>query len=336
MLTLLLGKRPDCAFVVSTHDVILPLDNPSARTLLIRGCTCNGRSVTAWDVDLIPSAARINEELKKDILGARRKILFIEGTDKSLDKPLYSLIFPGVSILAKGNCRYVEHAVTSIRDAGDLHWLDAFGLVDNVRRPQGDVERLKEKGVYATAVFSVESIYYHPKIQQRVAARHANATGDDVEKYMAEATSAAVNAIAPHAQRLSERVAEKLVREEFFAHIPNKEHISAAAPVIVSIDVHKIVGEERARLQDALDASNLTTLVSRYPVRETPALNGIAQKLGFQSRNQYESAVRKLLIDEVDALTFVRSLFGTLAADIGASAAEGGASMPDTTPAIVA
>jgi len=38
LLTQLFRKRKDCAFVVSTHDVLLPLDNPSARTLLIRSC----------------------------------------------------------------------------------------------------------------------------------------------------------------------------------------------------------------------------------------------------------------------------------------------------------
>jgi len=33
--------------------------------------------------------------------------------------------------------------------------------------------------VYATSVFSVEGVYYHPEVQRRVAERHAIATGDD-------------------------------------------------------------------------------------------------------------------------------------------------------------
>ncbi|MEH2078530.1 MAG: AAA family ATPase [Nostoc sp.] len=149
LLTLLFSIRHDCAFIVSTHDVMLPLDNPGARTLLIRGCTYAHSSVSGWDADLVPPETEIDDDLKKDILGARRKLLFVEGTERSLDKPLYSLMFPNVSVVAKSNCRDVEHAVSSIRDAGNLHWLHAFGIVDNDRRTEADINQLKQKGVYA-------------------------------------------------------------------------------------------------------------------------------------------------------------------------------------------
>lgn len=316
LLTLLFAKRPDCAFVVSTHDVMLPLDNPTARTLLIRGCTYDGSTVTAWDADVVSPGSGIDDDLKRDILGARRKILFVEGTESSLDKPIYSLIFPEVSVIAKGGCRDVERAVLSIRDADELHWLDAYGLVDNDRRPQAEIDSLRGSGVYATTVYSAEGVYYHPEVQRRVAERHASTTGGDFNRCVAEARSAALAAVTSHVPRLSERVAEKLVREEFFGHIPSKNEISAAAPVDISIDVPRIVGEERARLQEAIEAGDLTVIVSRYPVRETPALDAIAKKLGFQDRAQYEGAVRKLLMDDADALASVQNLFDPLVAKI--------------------
>jgi ABC-type Mn2+/Zn2+ transport system ATPase subunit len=316
LLTLLFSKRDDCAFIVSTHDVMLPLDNPSARTLLIRGCTYTGSSVSCWDADLVPPETEIDDDLKKDILGARRKLLFIEGTERSLDKPLYSLVFPDVSIVAKSSCRDVEHAVFSIRDSGNLHWLHAFGIVDNDRRTEADINRLKEKGVYALSVFSVESIYYHLCIQYLIAQRHASVTGDDASTYLANAKTAAIEAIRPHIQRLSERAAEKTLREEVFRHLPRREEIAAGAPINVSIDVASAVTAERERLQDALNAGNLAEIISQYPVRETPALDKITKELGFQNREQYEGAVRKLLMDDNEALTFVKSLFGTLASDI--------------------
>ena len=159
--------------------------------------------------------------------------------------------------------------------------------------------------------------------QRRVAKRHATTTGADFEKCLAEALSAAINAITPHAQRLSERVAEQLIRQEFFAHIPGKEEISSHALVSLSIDVSKIVNDECGRLQKALQARDLTIVISRYPIRETPALSEIARKLGFQDRDQYEGAVRKLLMDDGDALVFVRSLFGTLAADLATDVVRG-------------
>jgi hypothetical protein len=317
LLTLLFAKWPDCAFVVSTHDVMLPLDNPSARTLLIRGCTYDGSKVTAWDADVLSPESGIDDDLKRDILGARRKIIFVEGEERSLDKPLYGLVFPEISVISKGNCRDVERAVLSIRDAVGFHWLDAFGIVDNDRRSQSEIDQLKERGVYALSVFSVESVYYHPEIQRRVSERHAAITGEDFNRRIAEAKLAAIIAINSQVDRLSGRAAEKLVREQFFAHIPNNEQFNATTPINISIDVPAIVEAERKKLKDTLDEGDLTTLIARYPVRETSALSEIAQKLGFRNRHQYEGAVRKLLLDDCDALRFVRSLFGTLATDVG-------------------
>ncbi len=99
LLTHLFARRLDCAFVVSTHYVTLPLDNPTARTLLVRGCTLEGTSFLNWDVDLVPPGAEIDEDLKRDILGARRKLLFVEGEARSLDTPLYSAVFKDVSVI---------------------------------------------------------------------------------------------------------------------------------------------------------------------------------------------------------------------------------------------
>jgi len=318
LLTHLFSKRDDCAFIISTHDVMLPLDNPSARTLLVRGCTYTEFSVSSWDVDIVPPETEIDDEIKKDILGARRKILFIEGEEKSLDKPLYSLVFPNVSIIAKSSCRDVEHTVSSLGDSANRHWIHALGIVDNDRRPEADIDRLKEKGIYALPVISVESIYYHPHIQELIAQRQANLIGGDASTYLDIAKTAAIKEIEPHIQRLSRRTAEKAIREEFFRHLPKKGNIKDEKPINVSIDVAKFVKQEYERLQDALNTGNLAEIISRYPVRETPALDKIAKELGFQKCKQYEGAVRKLLIDDKEALTFVKSLFGTLASDIEA------------------
>jgi ABC-type Mn2+/Zn2+ transport system ATPase subunit len=237
LLTHLFSRRDDCAFIVSTHDVMLPLDNPDARTLLIRGCTYTASSVEAWDVDIVGSETQIDDEIKKDILGTRRKILFIEGKENSLDKPLYSLVFPNVSIIAKSNCRNVENTVSSIRDSDSLHWVHPFGIVDNDGRPDTDINRLREKGVYALSVFSVESIYYHPHIQNLIAQRKANINGGDASTYLNNAKTAAIEAIRLKIKHLSDRIAEKAVREDFFSYVPKEADIQGKRPIDVKIDV---------------------------------------------------------------------------------------------------
>lgn len=316
LLTLLFAKRPDCAFIVSTHDVMLPLDNPSARTLLIRGCTYNGSSVTSWEADLVPSESSIDEALKKDILGSRRTLIFIEGDDRSLDHPLYSLIFPNVTVVAKSSCRDVDHAVAGIRSATDLHWLRAFGIIDNDRRTHEDIDRLKGKGVYAVAVYAVESLYYHPEIQRKVAVRHASVTGEDAAARIDAANNAALAAVGPHVQRLSERAVEKTLRNELDKHWPKQTDIAAGKQISITIDVAAIVNEEVSAFNQSIAERDIKQIISRYPVRETPLLTEMARKLGFQTRDQYENAVRKLLMDDALALDFIKLQFGTLVADM--------------------
>ena len=295
---------------------------------LLRGCIYTGEQVSSWDADFVPVVSEIDDEFKIDILGSRRKIIFVEGTESSLDKPLYSLVFPGISIVAKSSSRDVVYAVTGIRGADGLHWVHARGIVDNDRRFDEEVRSLEEKCVYALSVFSVESIYYHPEMQKRLAAKQANVTGDDADEMVNQANRAAIDAIRISIDHLSIRTAEKAVRRAYFNHIPNKADISAGADSIdVQIDVATIVAEERDRLTQELENENLESIFAFYPVRESSALNQIAHCLGFQGRNQYEKAVLNLLVErpeggeggEEDAITFVRSLFGSIVGDINAA-----------------
>jgi ABC-type cobalamin/Fe3+-siderophores transport system ATPase subunit len=317
MLTRLFEYRRDCVFVLSTHEVMLTADNPSARTLLLRECIYSGTDVLAWEADLVEPDAQIPEDVRRDILGGRRKLLFIEGDEHSLDKSLYSLIFPHVSIIPKSGCREVENAVVGIRSATDLHWLQAFGIVDNDGRTQFDINALKTKGIYALSVYSVESIYYNPEVQRRVAERHATVTGEDASTRLANAKSAAISAVTSQVQRLSERAVEKALREKILSQLPGQPEIAAGIPINFSIDVGALVASERVRLEANIRNDNLSDIIGRYPVRETSALTDIARKLGFQNRDQYEGTVRKLLMDDQETVGIVRSFFGSLPSDIG-------------------
>ncbi|MBE2209699.1 MAG: ATP-binding protein, partial [Saprospiraceae bacterium] len=84
LLTTLFRKRNDCVFVISTHDVHLPIDHSNAGVLLIRGCQWNGKNIKNWDADLIPINSPIPDMVKRDILGSKRELLFVEGQSSIL------------------------------------------------------------------------------------------------------------------------------------------------------------------------------------------------------------------------------------------------------------
>jgi hypothetical protein len=135
-------------------------------------------------------------------------------------------------------------------------------------------------------------------------------------KQLERATNSAINAISEHAQRLAERRAEKKVREIVFQSLPTSTAITIGEPVEINVDVKCLVANELGSLMKAISQGDLETLISRYPVRETPALNSIATQLGFRNCSQYEGAVQKLLLDDYTALEYVRSLFGTLSTNL--------------------
>ena len=101
--------------------------------------------------------------------------------------------------------------------------------------------------------------------------------------------------------------------------LPKRSDIAEAQPIEITIDVPTVVAEEVARLTQACDDGDLSMIIAKYPVRETPALREIAIKLGFQGRTQYENSVRKMLMDDPEALVELQALFGTLKSDIDAA-----------------
>ncbi|MBB4259524.1 AAA family ATPase [Bradyrhizobium sp. CIR3A] len=314
LLSGLFAERPDCAFVVSTHDVTLANDHAPTITVLLRDCSYASDGTVCWQADLLSAEANVDDQLKLDILGARKKLLFVEGEALSLDKQLYSLIFPGASTIAKGSSRNVMQCVSAIRDADDLHWLDAYGLIDNDNRDEAEIAALKTQGIYALACHSVESIYYHPELQRRLAVRHANVTGANADTLLGEARSAALTAIEPHKDRLSKRAVLLSMRAELMRQMPKSADLEAGNAVRIDLNTAQHTAAEATRFEGLLNAGDLEGLIRRYPIRETGALGAIASKIGFQGRAQYESAVRKLIIDDNAALSFVRGMFGDLAA----------------------
>jgi len=88
------AARPDCAFVYITHD----LEFASARNaqkFVIRDYT----PTPNWVVEAVPEDTGFSEELSTLILGSRRPILFVEGSETSLDLPIYRACYPDWTVL---------------------------------------------------------------------------------------------------------------------------------------------------------------------------------------------------------------------------------------------
>ncbi len=312
LLSQLFTHRSDCAFVISTHDHGLPSAMPGSRVLLLRSCKFVGQGVQSWEADEMPQGDPVDEQLRRDLVGARRNILFVEGTENSLDRPLYSLIFPMASVIPKGSQRNVERAVTGLQAGESLHWLRAFGIVDGDGREPEERQASDVTHVYTLPLYSLESIYYHPWIVERIARKQSDVTGDETCELATKALSAGVRAVSGETERLSRNASRKLVRRKVFDQVPDDDELLKGQPVKLENDAASILAERKQELDDAVCREDWEALVRKCSVRESGALTAVSKTLGFLTRGDYEKAVRHLLTHDDESLGLVRGLFGNL------------------------
>lgn len=314
LLLQLFSKRPDCRFVVSTHELSLPVNCPSARTVLVRDSTAVNDKINSWDLDVLQPGIEIDDATKEAIIGSRRKMLFIEGTPDSLDKPLYEILFPGVAIFPRSTCRGVEHAVSSVHDSSELVWVKAYGIVDQDQMKSESKNLLEAQGVFPISVYSVESLYYNPSIVKALATRQCAVLDADASQMTTLAWTKVIEAVASQVDRLAARMTEQAVKDQISLETPDWKKIQAGNSVSIAVDVQALYAAEREQLQAWIDEKDISKIIARYPIRETMALIGIVNALQFKSKDLYESAARKLVTEDATLKAMLLEYFGGLPA----------------------
>lgn len=316
LLSTLFRKRNDCIFVISTHDVHLPIDHPQASILLVRGCQWQGKNIESWDADLISAEALIPETVKRDILGSKRELLFVEGQSTSLDRQIYQLIYPNVSVIPQGNCGQVERAVDGIKGTESIHWIRAYGLIDSDDRTEEQIQGLLTKGIAAVPFYSVEALYYHLNIVEKISLKVSVLTGQDASTLFQNAKANIIQDIMQHKERLCSKLCEKRLRNDVMSSLPKHRDIQGRENYNLTFDLNQVLQNEENHFDRLVAESNLMGLLTRYPIRETQVLNRIVSGIGL-TREQYENAVRKLIIDEPATRDFYRTLLQPLTNLIG-------------------
>ena len=290
----LFDRRKDCAFVISTHELALPAANPAARVLIVRSCKWEGGQANAWDVDLLESNSELPEDLRVAVLGGRRRVLFVEGTANSPDDPLYTALFPNVSVVPKGSCVDVQKAVKGLRESHALHHVEAFGLIDRDNRSPTRIHELEKMGVFALDVCSVESLYYSSDAIAAVASQQAESLGSRPSDLTGLAGSNALKVLEDNdlAERMAGRRCERQLHESILTRIPGWKDIVATnqtSPVSVCAD--SPYPDELRRFKKLVADEKLDDLVARYPLRDSRVFDEVAKALECKSRQNYQRMV---------------------------------------------
>ena len=284
-------RRADCTFIISTHEIALPVANPDARVLILRSCQWSSNQCTAWDAEVLEPNSQLPEELKRAILGSRKRILFVEGESSgSLDLPLYAALFPGLSVVPKGSYKEVQKAVLGLRGSQGIHDVEAFGLIDRDNRMDEDVEKLAESGIFALEVYSAEALYYCSDSIVAVAHQQAKLYGEDGSKLIESAKQEAIEVLKEHAERMAARRCERQV-EEALSKIPSWKSIMDNPTEPICVSINSPYPDELNCFRKFVEEGELDRLIARYPVRESCALATIAEVLKCRHKNDYERMV---------------------------------------------
>ena len=294
-LSALFAKRQDCAFVISTHEIALPIANPAANAVVLRSCEWNGNQPRAWDVEVLEPGAELPEDLKRDILGARRRILFVEGTANSRDLPLYGTLFPELSVVSKGSCNEVIRAVNGLRSSQAHHHVEAFGLIDRDDRHLNETEKLAEGSIFALDVCSVESLYYCSDAIEAIAQRQAESLGCDPQEMISTAVRNSLSAIASEnslAERMAARRSERGVRNLIERLTPDWRIIMQSNECLeMPTTVESPYPRELTQFNELVNSGDWNGLIARYPLRESKALARIAHTTRCIDMADYERMV---------------------------------------------
>ena len=287
-------RSGDCAFIIATHEMALPVASPKARVFMLRSCQWSGSECIAWDAKLLEPNSELPPELKLAILGSRKRILFVEGQPGSLDFLLYEALFPTLSVNPIGSCEEVQKAVLGLRGSQKIHHMEAFGLIDRDNRADKDIEKLAEKGIFALKVYSVEALYYCSDAIDAVAHRQAGSLGINANELIESTKQQVIEELKDQqlAERMAARRCERQIQELALSNIPNWKSIraNAAQPICVPIDP-QVYLEELDYFNELVKGANIDQLIARYPLRDSRVFEIIATTLKCQNQEDYQRMV---------------------------------------------
>jgi hypothetical protein len=222
-----------------------------------------------WKIEAVPENTGFSEELTTLILGSRRPVLFIEGTESSLDYAIYRCCFPNWTVVCRGSCEEVIHAVNTMRRNKDLTWITCAGIVDADAYDSEDVATLKKFGISVLPVAEIENLILLPNVSRTIAESEGH-KGQELDKVL-DALKKAIFAsvtkgeIEATAARYCRRRIDRVLKKIDLSDAPTVADIAKEyATKTGALEIDKIAKIASTRIEEAKKADDLKTLLANY------------------------------------------------------------------------
>lgn len=303
--------RKDCAFLFITHDLHFAAGRPSQKYIIK-----SFDPAPAWTIESVPENAGFDEEVTTLILGSRRPILFVEGANTSLDLAIYRCCYPQWTVVPRGSCEHVVHAVVTMRANSQLTRVTCAGLVDADAYTADEIQALANFGVFTLPVSEVENLVLLPEVSRAIAQLEGYDEAE-VEQRLSNLKAAILGTLQSQenvedvvVRYCRRRIDRTLKRLDLSAPKSVASLVTEYTTQTAQLDVANIAAEATSRIRDASANGDLSDLLTMYDNKGLLAL--AASHLKQTRVVAFEAWLTRMLRDQVRAPNLAAALKSVL------------------------
>ncbi|MBO5142472.1 MAG: DUF4435 domain-containing protein [Clostridia bacterium] len=216
------------------------------------------------------------EEDKKKI-----GVLLCEGDENSIDKQVYSAIFPELVIVPLGCCCTIMRILNRVKRTLAASGIYAFGIIDRDALSKSEIKKLKrERGVYTTKLPFIENIICTP----------------EVIRYVCEDLKLDYNEVI-------EKINEQLMKALW-------QKLKEALPINLGIERNERI--ESLEIGAHTKNKNIRKLVDRnnilYAYRSKVIVSIVASEVHISGRDEYYKKIEQMLSSEKYHANLVKAM----------------------------
>lgn len=308
------AARQDCALLMISHDLEF-VASRSGQKYVLR----EFNPQTGWKIEEVPEHTGFSEEVTTLILGSRRPILFVEGTDGSLDTAIYRACYPGWTVVPRASCEEVMHAVITMRANPSLTRVTCAGIVDADDYSQSDKDFLLNKGIATLPVSEIENLFLLPEVLKAIAATEGY-SGASLE----ELVSRLLDEVFTHASsqknqldsvmRYCRRRIDRTLKKIDLSEVQDVAALEVTySQKTAELNISALANEISSSINQAINNCNAVELLRWY---DNKGLLAIAAKAKGTTKDKFEQwVVRAMRNGTAPAVTVaIRQLLPTLTA----------------------
>ena len=285
--------RPDIGYVFATHDLSLIECLRPEHVIHIQNSTVTGDwDHRTFEYSIIALEEGLPEPLRYAVLGSRKALLMVEGTNTSEDRALYGHLYPDWNVISREGWDTVVSGVSALNSNSDFHWLKVAGLIDGDGRSEEELATLADRNIFALPSPTIENIFLIKEVVEEMSKACASLQGGDsmqvrLSKVQSEILPLFVEEKDDMIARRVMWTANRILSEKKIS----VRDAASGQPQIEAIDLKVIREAVSQSFSAALNDGSVFELLRIMPVKNSKIPSKIAKCIGFDNFKKYAQAV---------------------------------------------